>query len=67
MIAPGRHPAADSPRPAGAEAPARRALAAQVARLERELTDLSCSAWPRTDLALPGGGPSGRARVMSLG
>jgi len=63
-------PAKTRPRiaPAGRpEAPARRALAAQVARLERELTDLFCSAWPRAGLALPGGRPSGRARLMSLG
>ncbi len=36
--------------PAGAEAAARRALRAQVARLERELTEDACATWPRIDL-----------------
>jgi hypothetical protein len=37
-----------------------------VARLEQELTELGCSAWPRTDLR---GGVSARggARLLSLG
>src|SRR3954452_6386167 len=45
---------------------ARRALRAQVGRLEQELTELGCSAWPRTDLR--GGVPGrGGARLLSLG
>jgi hypothetical protein len=45
---------------------ARRVLRRQVARLEQELTELGCSAWPRTDLR---GGVSGHggARLLSLG
>jgi hypothetical protein len=45
---------------------ARRALRQQVARLEQELTELECSAWPRTDIraeVIDRGG----ARVLSLG
>jgi hypothetical protein len=45
---------------------ARRALRAQVARLEQELCELQCSAWPRTDLRASV--PGGRApRLLSLG
>ena len=40
-------------RPAPGEAAARRTLRAQVARLERELTELAGSAWPRPDWAPP--------------
>src|SRR3954471_23939246 len=45
---------------------ARRALRAQVGRLEQELTELGCSAWPRTDLR-GGGRARGGARLLSLG
>ena len=45
---------------------ARRALRAQVARLEGELTELQCSVWPRTDMPAGVSGLSG-ARVLSLG
>src|SRR3954469_9097954 len=45
---------------------AREALRAQVARLEQELTELGCSAWPRTDLR-GGVGARGGARLLSLG
>ena len=45
---------------------ARRALRQQVARLEQELTELGCSAWPRTDLR-GGVGGRGGARLLSLG
>ena len=60
-----------SRRPRRIQAPAdpgaaRRVLRRQVARLEQELTELGCSAWPRTDLR---GGVRGRggARLLSLG
>jgi hypothetical protein len=60
-----------SRRPGRTQAPAdpgaaRRVLRRQVARLEQELTELGCSAWPRTDLR---GGVRGRggARLLSLG
>jgi hypothetical protein len=46
---------------------ARRALRAQVARLEQEIGELQCSAWPRTDIrAAAVAGQSG-ARLLSLG
>ena len=45
---------------------ARRALRQQVARLEQELTELECSAWPRTDIPV-GVRDRGGARVLSLG
>ncbi|MFN2616227.1 MAG: hypothetical protein ABR581_03790 [Thermoleophilaceae bacterium] len=50
------------------EQPARRALRAQVARLEEERAGLVCSAWPRTDL-LPGPSPAAGtgARSLSIG
>jgi len=60
-----------SRRPRRIQAPAdpgaaRRVLRRQVARLEQELTELGCSAWPRTDLR--GGVRSrGGARLLSLG
>ena len=67
MIAQGR-PRVAPPRtaPAGGEAAARRALRAQVARLERELTEQACSTWPRTGLPrlTVAGGP---AALLSLG
>jgi hypothetical protein len=48
------------------EAAARRALRAQVARLEGDLTDLACSAWPRA--GLPRRGVAGAsAALLSLG
>jgi hypothetical protein len=58
-------------RPGRTEAPAdpggaRRVLRRQVARLEQELTELGCSAWPRTDLR-GGVGVRGGARLLSLG
>jgi hypothetical protein len=60
-----RRPRAVPRAPAG-PAVARRALRAQVSRLEQELTELGCSAWPRTDLR--GGVPGrGGARLLSLG
>ena len=48
------------------ERAARRDLRDQVGRLERELTDLACSTWPRPGLPAAGvaGGPS---RLLSLG
>ncbi len=45
---------------------ARRALRAQVARLEQELAELQRSAWPRTDIRAQVAGRSG-ARLLSLG
>jgi hypothetical protein len=53
-------------REAPSEAAACRSLRGQVARLERELTELACSTWPRTDLA-PAGVAGGSARLLSLG
>jgi hypothetical protein len=53
-------------RPAAGEKAARRALRAQVARLERELTELGGSAWPRPDWS-PAGVAGGTARLLSLG
>jgi hypothetical protein len=60
-----------SRRPRRTQAPAdpggaRRVLRRQVARLEQELTELGCSAWPRTDLR-GGVGGHGGARLLSLG
>jgi hypothetical protein len=52
--------------PAEDRAAARRALRAQVARLEQELAELQCSAWPRTDLRAAVAGTSG-ARLLSIG
>jgi hypothetical protein len=46
---------------------ARDALRRQVARLTRELTELECSAWPRTDLPAAGVADRGGARLLSLG
>ena len=59
-------PAAVRVREAPAEGAARRDLRGQVARLERELTELACSTWPRTNLppARVAGGPG---RLLSLG
>lgn len=47
-------------------AAARRALRAQVARLEQELTELECSAWPRTDFRAEVAGRAG-ARLLAIG
>jgi hypothetical protein len=47
-------------------AAARRALRAQVRRLEQELSELQCSAWPRTDMRAAVAGRAG-ARLLSLG
>jgi hypothetical protein len=55
----------DDPR---SEIRARQALQGQVARLELELDQLRCSAWPRSDLALTGpGGLRTGPRLQSLG
>ena len=53
-------------REAPSERAARRDLRDQVARLERDLTELSCSVWPRLELqgARAAGGPS---KLLSLG
>ena len=50
------------------ERPARRALRAQVARLEEERAALLCSAWPRVGV-MPGGdaSPGSGARALSIG
>ena len=53
-------------REAPSEAAACRNLRDQVARLERELTELACSTWPRTDL-VPASAAGGTARLLSLG
>ncbi|HEU0023134.1 MAG TPA: hypothetical protein VFQ12_00790 [Thermoleophilaceae bacterium] len=59
-------PVAPLRRPAVDEAGARRTLRRQLALLERELTDLACSTWPRIDLSSRrvAGGP---AALLSLG
>jgi hypothetical protein len=46
--------------------PVRRALLAQVARLEAELSGLWCSAWPRTDLPQDPATPRGGGRLLSV-
>jgi len=61
----------ESRRPATVAPPAdqgaaRRALRQQVARLEQELSELQCSAWPRTDIRAGVAGRGG-AQVLSLG
>ena len=53
-------------RPAIGEAAARRALRTQVARLERELTELGASAWPRADWS-PAGVAGGPPKLLALG
>jgi hypothetical protein len=56
------------PRTAPDEQPARRALRAQVARLEEERAGLLCSAWPRTDiLRAPEPSTGAGARSLSIG
>jgi hypothetical protein len=59
-------PVAPLRRPAIDEAGARRTLRRQVALLERDITDLACSAWPRTDL-VPRRVAGGSAALLSLG
>ena len=50
------------------ERPARRALRAQLARLEEERAGLLTSAWPRTDvLPSSAAGVAGGARVLTIG
>lgn len=49
------------------EGPARRALHAQIERLERDLARMFAAAWPREGLGLGAGGRSGRPRVRDLG
>jgi hypothetical protein len=49
------------------ERPARRALAAQIVRLERKLAKLRAVSWPRSDLKLGAGLPGGRPRIPDLG
>jgi hypothetical protein len=52
--------------PPADEQAARRELRHQVARLEQELSELQCSAWPRTDIRA-GVHASGGPRLLSLG
>ena len=52
--------------PAEDRAAARRALRSQVARLEQELSELQCSAWPRIDIRAGVAGHGG-AQLLSLG
>jgi hypothetical protein len=49
------------------ERPARRALQAQIERLERDLAQLLAASWPRKGLRLGVERPSGRPRVRDLG
>ena len=53
-------------REAPSEAAACRDLRGQVARLERERTELACSTWPRTGLTAASAA-GGAARLLSLG
>jgi hypothetical protein len=53
--------------PPADERAARRELRAQVARLEQELSELQCSAWPRTDIRAGVRGRRDGAGVLSLG
>jgi hypothetical protein len=62
LRAPHRLPATD-----GDEAAARRTLRAQVGRLERELTTLAESAFPRDGIVPLSAGRAGCARLLSLG
>ncbi len=48
------------------DAAACRDLRAQVARLERDVSELACSTWPRAGLTAPSA-PGGPARLLSLG
>ena len=49
------------------ERPARRALQAQIERLERDLARLLAASWPRKGLELGVDRPSGRPRIRDLG
>jgi hypothetical protein len=49
------------------ERPARRALHAQIERLELDLARMFASAWPRQGLGSGAGGPSARPRIRDLG
>jgi hypothetical protein len=53
--------------PPADERAARRELRHQVARLEQELSELQCSAWPRTDIHASVRGRRDGAGVLSLG
>jgi hypothetical protein len=57
---------ASRPRTLPDDLAARRSLRGQVARLERELTELACSAWPRQGLDWRVSADGG-ARLLSLG
>ena len=61
--------AAEQLQPATApdERPARRALKAQIARLERDLARLFAASWPRQGLEFHVDHPSGRPRILDLG
>lgn len=49
------------------ERPARRAMHAQIAHLERELAKLFAASWPRQGLEFGVDHPSGRPRIRDLG
>jgi hypothetical protein len=49
------------------EGPARRALQAQIERLERDLAGVLAASWPRRGLDVGAGSPSGRPHVCDLG
>jgi hypothetical protein len=49
------------------ERPARRALQAQIERLERDLAELYCASWPRQGLEWNVERPGGRPRLRQLG
>lgn len=49
------------------ERPARRALQAQIERLERDLAGLFEKSWPRSGIELRVDRPSGRPRIQDLG
>jgi hypothetical protein len=54
-------------RPPADRSAARGELRRQVARLTREIAELECSAWPRTDVRSAGVADTGGARLLSLG
>jgi hypothetical protein len=65
-----RSSAATQPLQPGAtpdERPARRALQAQIERLERDLAGLVAASWPRKGLDLAVDRPGGRPRIRDLG
>ncbi|NLT05016.1 MAG: hypothetical protein GXY03_01775 [Solirubrobacterales bacterium] len=67
MIGAAASPSAQAPRTAPDEAPARRALHAQIERLERDLARTVAAGWQRDGLTAGHGGRSDRPRLRDLG